>query len=185
MNPLEALHTRNSVAKLTEPGPNAAALADILKAAVRANDHRRLRPWKFLVVEGEARNRLGQLFADVARGDNPALGEQELADIAAKTLRAPTIIIVVARIRPDANVPDVEQLLSAGGAAQLITAAAHVLGYGAIWRTGGMAYHAGVRSRLGLEEGDQIVGFLYLGTAQAVKKLADIDHRAYTEVWNG
>jgi nitroreductase len=152
---------------------------------VPASDHRHLRPWRFVLIEGEAREKLGQVFVDSALEREPDLSAEQRADIAGKTLRAPLIIAVVARVRPNPKVPDIEQLLSAGGAAQLMLVAAHAQGFGGIWRTGGAAYDALVRRRLGLEEGDQIVGFLYLGTPQAAKKLADIDYRDYTVSWNG
>ncbi len=56
---LHLLHTRNSAPKLTEPGPDDAALEQILGAALRAPDHARLRPWRFLTVQGERRQALG------------------------------------------------------------------------------------------------------------------------------
>lgn len=185
MSILEALHTRSSIGKLAEPHPQGESLAAILNAAVRANDHQRLRPWKFLVIEGAAREKLGAIFVAAALAKTPDLTAEQQADIASKTLRAPQIIVVVATVREHPKVPDIEQLLSAGGAAQLIMAAAHALDFAGIWRTGDMAYNLLVRERLGLEVSDQIVGFLYLGTAQAAKRLAEIDYRDYTVVWNG
>lgn len=184
MNTLDALHTRNSAAKLVEPAPAGTALENILKAGVRASDHRHLRPWRFLVIAGAARTHLGQIFADAALARDPSLSAEQLADCAAKALRAPLIIAVVARLRDDPKVPTIEQLLSAGGAAQLMLVAAHAQGYGGIWRTGDMAYDLNVQRRMGLEDGDKIVGFLYIGTAPALKKLPAIDYRDYTVVWH-
>jgi nitroreductase len=185
MNLLEAMHTRSSAAKLVEPAPQGEALANLLKAAVRASDHRRLRPWRFLVIEGAARGKLGRIFVDMALEADAALPVAEQEKIAAKALRAPLIIVVVARLTADAKVPEIEQLFSAAGAAQLLLLAAHAQGYGGIWRTGDVAYQAGVRQRLGLAETDRIVGFLYLGSVQGAKKPADIDYREYTEFWRG
>lgn len=185
MDILKALHTRGSIGKLAEPAPHGAALENILNAAVRANDHQRLRPWQFLIIEGAARAKLGQIFAEVALQRDPTLSAEKQADIAAKTQRAPMIIVVVAKVQEHPKVPAIEQLLSAGGAAQLIMLAAHAQGFAGMWRTGDVAYDATVRQRLGLQESDRIVGFLYLGTPQAEKKLADIDYRDYTVVWNG
>ncbi|HSB97842.1 MAG TPA: nitroreductase [Spongiibacteraceae bacterium] len=185
MHILEAVFTRNSVGKLSEPAPRGEDLANILDAAVRANDHQRLRPWQFLIIEGDARAKLGQIFVDVALQRDPTLSQEKQADIAAKTQRAPLIVVVVAKIQEHPKVPTIEQVLSAGGAAQLIMLAAHGLGFAGVWRTGDMAYDAGVRQRLGLQESDQIVGFLYLGTALTPKKLTEINHKDYTVVWNG
>ncbi len=185
MDALEALHTRNSVAQLTEPAPTTEQLDNILQAAMRANDHRRLRPWKFLIVDGEARNKLGQLMLKIKLQDEPELAEDQQQRIVAKPLRAPLVIVVIAKVRSDENVPDIEQILSAGGAAQLMMVAAHAQGVGAIWRTGGLAYDARMRTGLDLEEGDQIVGFLYMGTAQTVKRLAEMNPQDYILPWSG
>ena len=185
MNALEALHSRGSVGKLSEPAPRGDALDNMLKAALRASDHQRLRPWRFLIIDGAARERLGGIFAEAALASDPNLSMEKQTEIAAKALRAPLIVVVVARVREHPKVPAIEQLLSAGAAAQLLLVAAHAQGFAGIWRTGGVAYDPRVALRLGLEEGDQIVGFLYLGTAQAQKKIADVDPAEFTVQWHG
>ena len=84
-----------------------------------------------------------------------------------KALRAPLIVVVVARIQSGSKIPEVEQIVSAGAAAQNIMLAAHALGYGAMWKTGEPAYDLRVKEALGLQASDAIVGFLYLGTRAA------------------
>lgn len=185
MNALEALHSRGSVGKLAEPAPRGDALDNMLKAALRASDHQRLRPWRFLVIDGDARARLGQVFVEAELAKDAQLSQEKQTEIAAKALRAPLIIAVVARVREHPKVPAIEQLLSAGAAAQLMLVAAHAQGFAGIWRTGGVAYDPLVHRRLGLEEGDQIVGFLYLGTAQAQKKTVEVDPGEFTVSWHG
>ena len=59
MDALTLLTNRASQPLLTEPAPDAAAMATLLAAAARAPDHARLRPWRFICVRGDARNRLG------------------------------------------------------------------------------------------------------------------------------
>jgi nitroreductase len=185
MNALEALHSRGSLGKLSEPAPRGEALDNMLKAALRASDHQRLRPWRFLLIEGEAREKLGQIFAEAALATDPGLSSEKQTEIAAKALRAPLIVVVVARVREHPKVPDIEQLLSAGAAAQLMLVAAHAQGFAGIWRTGGVAYDPRVALRLGLESGDRIVGFLYLGTASAQKKIVETDPAEFTVHWRG
>jgi nitroreductase len=185
MNALEALHTRNSVSQLNEPGPNREQLDDILKAGFRANDRKHLRPWKFIVFEGEARKELGELCLSGLMEDDPDMSKEAQEKELNKPLRAPTIICVVAVIRPDEKVPDVEQLLSAGGAAQMMSLAAHAVGLGSIWRTGSAAHHAGVHKKLGLDPdaGDQIVGFLYIGSPGTAKALAEFELDDIVKHW--
>ena len=104
MDVLDALHTRNSVAQLQEPGPTAKQLDNILKAGLRANDRKHLRPWKFIVIEGDARVKLGELCAESLSPLSDTDKEKELI----KPLRAPMIITVVACIRPENKVPDIK-----------------------------------------------------------------------------
>lgn len=181
---LEVLSQRVSCGKLTEPGPGPEQLLQIKRAALRAADHRLLRPWRFLVVEGDARYRLGELFVEAETRRKGELEDKQRDKILAKPLRAPTLVVAVARCRDDPKVPEVEQLLSAGAAVQNMLNAAFALGVGAMWRTGGFAYDDHVRAGLGLGEGDRIVGFLYLGTpATALKPAPDIDPDHYFSTW--
>ena len=61
MEAIDVLTGRVSPAQLVEPGPTAAQLEKILTAANRAPDHGRMQPWRFLLIEGEARARLGEV----------------------------------------------------------------------------------------------------------------------------
>jgi nitroreductase len=103
-----------------------------------------------------------------------------------KPLRAPVIVVVVARVRPHDKIPEVEQLLSAGAAAQNIMLAAHALGYGAMWKTGAPAYDAKVKQALGLEAADSIAGFIYLGTrAGGTSPLPHPEPDDFVKIWRG
>jgi len=185
MDALTALHTRSSIGQLEEPAPNAEQLSNILKAGLRASDHGRLRPWKFLLIEGSARQKLGDLFVKVALQDNPALSDEERKKLQDNPLRAPTIIVVVARVRAHEKIPAIEQTLSAAGAAQLMLLSAHAQGLGAVWKTGKMAYDKRVLKGLGLEDGDQIIGFLYFGTAKGSKPHVELNPGDFVTTWKG
>ena len=191
MDAIKLLHERNSAAKLCDPAPSGEALASILKAGLRAPDHARLTPWRFLTIEGGAREQLGQLFVKSAQAKAVANGldsptDVELNRLSRKPLRAPLIIVVIAAIKSHPKVPPLEQILSAGCAAHAILLAAHALGYAGIWRTGSNTYDAGVKSGLGLSGSDVIVGFLYMGTKEGpVKTLADLSVDDYCQAWDG
>lgn len=167
MGAIELLHTRESATKLAEPAPDAADLESILAAAVRAPDHGRLRPWRFIVIRGQAREAFGDLMAAAMKARCPDTAAEGLARERAKALRAPLIVVVAAHVQDTARIPQIEQVLSAGAAAQNIMLAAHALGYGAMWKTGDPAYDDSVKAGLHLDANDQIVGFLYLGTRAA------------------
>ena len=164
MQAIDALLGRRSARALTEPAPDEGALGLILASAVRAPDHGRLRPWRFLVVRGAARERLGEVFAQHAQRTRPQLSAEALQRERAKALRAPLIVVVAARCNPAVKIPLIEQTLSAGAAAHAMMLAAFALGFNAMWKTGGAAYDELVKRSLGFESGDAVVGFLYIGT---------------------
>lgn len=184
MDALEALLSRSSAPRLTAPAPAGGEREAIFRAALRAPDHARLQPWRFLVVEGEGQARLGELFASAALAADAALEPEALDKLRSKPQRAPLLVIVVACLRPHPKVPAIEQYLSAGAAAHAMLLAAHALGYAGIWRTGAMARDATVRRGLGLGEGEDIVGFLYLGSrCGAARALPEPSPGAFFQPW--
>ena len=178
MDALTLLLERNSMAQLRAPGPNELQLETILQAGLRAPDHGGLHPWGFLLAQGEGLVRLGQLLADAARrrGESP----DAIAKAANAPLRAPLVITVVAKVQEHPKVPALEQLLSAGCAVMAMQMAAQALGLGGIWRSGWFMFDRGLHHALGLGEGEQIVGFLYLGTPVGeAKRLRPLDSQAF------
>ncbi|BCX19761.1 MAG: nitroreductase [Geminicoccaceae bacterium] len=167
MEALDALLGRRTVppARMTGPGPDAVALERMFAAAAAAPDHGRLRPWRFLVVEGEARRALGELFAAGLAEDRPDLDPAELARQREAPLRAPVLVLAVAVLDPHhPKIPEIEQIAAAAAAVQNLLVAAHALGFAGKWATGRPAYSEGVRRRLGLGANERILGILYLGS---------------------
>lgn len=164
MNPLQLLEERVSIAQLQEPAPSAEVLEHAMRAALRAPDHGQLRPWRFLIVEGEGRQRLGELFAQAWLGDHPDAEQGELDRLRNMPLRAPMLILAIARLQEHPKVPKVEQRLAVGAAVMNMMLAFQAQEFGCIWRTGPMAYHPEVMRGLGLSADEEIISFLYVGT---------------------
>ncbi len=120
-----------------------------------------------MVVRGEARGRFGELLGEHLRRTNGQPSAETLQRERQKAFRAPLVVVVAARCNPAVKIPVIEQTLSAGAAAHAMMLAAFALGFNAMWKTGGAAYDPLVKTALGLEPGDAIVGFLYLGTEGA------------------
>ncbi|RUR35992.1 nitroreductase family protein [Vreelandella populi] len=164
MDGLTLLHNRSSMGKLVEPAPTAEQMDAIYKAALRAPDHKELRPWRFIEFTGEGRTRLGELFAEAEFQEDPSASDDTLNSARKKPLRAPMIIAVIAKVTPDLpKVPKMEQVISAGCAAHGILLAAHAQELGAMWRSGKYAFDPVVRKGLSLDEDDEVVAFIYLG----------------------
>lgn len=185
MDAVEALTTRRSATKLGGKAPSKESLDTVLEAAIRAPDHGRLRPWRFLLFSGDARNRLGDIFATCLEKRAPDAPKVQVEHERSKPLRAPLIIAVVAKVQPEnTKIPVIEQVLSAGAAAQNIMLAFHAQGLGCMWKTGSAAHDGAVNLALGLEPHDQIVGFLYAGEVdQPQLETEKLDHSEFVEVW--
>ena len=165
MELLTAIDTRSSAARLMQPGPTPAHLARILEAAARAPDHGRLRPWQFIVIDGDLKETFSHAAAAAKRVRLPAMSDEQFAAEREKMLRSPVIIVVACVVRREqTKIPEIEQVAAAAAAAQNLFLAAHDLGYGVMWKTGAAAYDREVKSAIGLRPDDHIVGIMHLGT---------------------
>jgi nitroreductase len=184
MEAIEALTTRVSGGVLVDPGPDELELHSILSAAIRAPDHGRLRPWRFTILRGAARERLGALMGKTFKRRHPDATTAQIEKEKRKPLRAPLILVVAAKIDEQSNIPAIEQILSAGAAAENAMIAAFALGIGCAWKTGKAAYDPEVKSAFNLAPTDAIVGFLYLGSNASVPAPpAPLDLSAHVVEW--
>lgn len=167
---IDLLSTRRSVAPvaLDGPGPDAAELATLLKLAARVPDHGKLAPWRFIVFEGEARHRAGDIIAEVFRQDQPEAPPEKVELERKRLARAPLVVAVVSRAAPHVKIPEWEQVLSAGAVCFNLIVAAKALGFASSWLTEWYAYDRRVLERLGLAPHEKIAGFVHIGRAAAV-----------------
>ena len=173
---LDALRTRRSLKpdKLAAPGPDAGQLETILAIAARVPDHKKLVPWRFIVIEGEARARLGAVFAEACKAEDKGPPTPVRLEFERNRLmRAPTVVAVVSRVVDSPGAPEWEQVLSAGAACFNMCLAANALGFGTCWVTEWVAYSPRVRVGMQLGANERIAGFVYMGTA--IEKPADRD----------
>lgn len=186
---IDNLHQRASIpAKLLlAPAPAGEDLQVILRAAVTAPDHAALRPWRFILIEGDARLKLGDVFAEAISLRESTVAADKIERQRAKPQRSPLLIVVVARLTPNhPKVPGHEQVLSAGIAAQHMQLAAQALGFGSVWVTGPNATDEHVKRALGIAPGDRIVGFLHMGTSSIpTPKIKRPDPAQFVEYWTG
>jgi len=168
---MDAIFRRRSISRLVEPAPTADELHELLRAAAAAPDHGELRPWKFVVLRGAAKDRFGEeVFVPAYRArcadPAPAALEKERTKLG----RAPLVVVVAAVRRASDHIPWEEQYAATAAAAQNLCLAATAQGYGSMWRTGDQAYDPNVKAALGLRDEDAIVGFVYLGTVPEGKE---------------
>ncbi len=172
------LSRRSGSAKaMTGPGPGPAELETILAAATRVPDHGKLSPWRFILFEGDARAKIGEILVACLREDDPQASSERLDTERERFMRAPVVIGVVSHVREGIPIPEWEQILSAGAVCENIVITAHALGYVANWVTEWYAYHPFVKEKLGLKCGERIAGFIYLG-----KSAAPLEDRARPDI---
>jgi len=164
---LELLKTRRSIKprELGGPGPSPAELETILTIGARVPDHGKLTPWRFVIFEGDARTRAGEVIAGVFARKNPQAAPAEIDVEKRRLMDAPLVIGVVSITKPHPKVPPWEQELSAGASAMNIVTAATALGYGACWLTGWFAFDRDVLDGLGLKADEKLAGLIHIGTA--------------------
>lgn len=176
---LDLLLSRRSVGALQDPAPDGHDLDLILDLGLRAPDHGRLRPWRFVLIRGEARMGFADRLVAAARRRDPAAPQALLDRYRAWPLRTPLLIGVGAVVRANHIIPEGEQVLSAGAAAMNMLNAIHLLGYAGMWVTGANAYDPEINASLGFEAPSRLVGFLAVGTPRtmaAVERPARGDH---------
>jgi nitroreductase len=149
---------------LGEPGPSAEQLDALLRLAARVPDHGKLGPWRFAIIEGEARERLSDQLAQIIAND-PGVDEVRLEIERKRFLHAPVCVMVVSTAAPHPKIPEWEQVLSAGAVCFNLLLAAHAMGYAGTWITEWPAYDERARSVLGLKHGERVAGFVHVGAA--------------------
>lgn len=163
MDVIEAIHNRQSQGKV-KPDPVPRELIEtLLEAAVQAPNHYKVRPWRFVVLTGEGRNRLGEVMAASQQERHPEFPLEAFDKCRALPRRAPVVIAVGVDKPNEAKVLEIENICAAAAAIQNLLIAAYAVGLAAKWRTGEWARDMRVKEFLGFEPDQHIIGFVYLG----------------------
>ncbi|MBV7387542.1 NAD(P)H nitroreductase [Pasteurellaceae bacterium TAE3-ERU1] len=165
MHALDLLLQRRSNKKLTSPAPNAEQLEKMIQAAMHAPDHGKIKPYRFVVINEEAQDKLESLLVDAVEELN--LGDERKAKAHSVSHRAPMMIAVVAKINPDIEkVPGWEQMLCAGCATYGLQLAAIAQGFDNVWVTGPWVEGSALREAMGCGEHDKVIALVMIGTAE-------------------
>lgn len=167
MSIIDAIRQRTSNALMTEEDVAPDLIRQILDAAICSPVHHRTDPWRFLVIRGEGRKKLGHVMADHLARNMENLGSPKnvkfLNKIRKKAFRAPVIIVAGAAKSDKDEAMMGEDVATVSASCQNILLAADALGLSAFWRTGGLTYVQDTASALGFDKGTELVGFIYLG----------------------
>jgi nitroreductase len=160
---LELLLARRSAPALVEPPPSEAELETILHAATTVPDHGTLRPWRFVVVTGEARQRFGEALAASVLQARPDSPPEALVKPRLKAFVAPLFVVIVFSPRDDGKTPEWEQMVSAGLTGYAMLLAAESLGLAAGWKSSHHLEGDELRALLRLRPQERILGWINLG----------------------
>ena len=165
-DPIAFIKSRRSMGNLTAPAPTSAQLIEAIEVAMTAPDHKDLNPYRFIVLENQGLNKLGEALkqAAIAQGETDAV---TLAKTERMPNRAPMIIACVTHYQSHDKVPEFEQLLAAGAAVENLLLALHAQGFASVWRSGLLANTPEVKTFFKLSADNQVVAFVYVGTAGA------------------
>ena len=168
MDVIEAIHDRHSVGKMSTESVPRELIEKLLVAAVQAPNHYKVRPWRFVVLMGHGRERLGNLMADIFHQKFPDVKPEAVEKERTKPLRSPVIIAVGVDKPVDPRVLEVENICAAAAACQNILLTACAIGLGGHWRTGEAARDPQVKRFLGLSEDQYLIAFLYIGYPESL-----------------
>ncbi len=168
MELFEAINTRYSVKTIKADAVPRDMIEKILDAGNHAPNHYKVRPWRFFVLTGNARNKLGDVMAASQHDRLPDLPQEGLDKTRALPLRAPVIIAIGVDKPVETKVIEMENISAVSAACQNILLAAHALGLGAIWRTGEWARDEKVKEFFGLSVDQHLAGFIYVGYPEVI-----------------
>ena len=167
------IHGRRTVLpkRLAEPGPDAAQLQRILRAASAAPDHHDLVPWRFVLVPAAARTALGEAFAGSLRERDAQATDDQLAEAREKAFRSPVLMLAVARTAGgDPEISAAERLVSAGCAVQNMLLMATALGFGTSLTSGKALRSGGLRALFALRADEEALCFVSVGTIAGARR---------------
>lgn len=168
MELFEAIHSRVTTGKVKPDEVSRDLIEKILSAGAQAPNHYKVRPWRFVVLTGEGRKKLGDVFAASFMERNPDAPAEAAEKPRALPLRAPVVIALGVDKPSEPKVIEMENISAASAAGMNMLLAAHALGLGVIWRTGEWARDAKVKEFLGFTADQYILGFLYIGYPETV-----------------
>lgn len=162
---LAAIMRRRSIGKMTSEVPDRRLIERMLEAGTWAPNHHLTEPWRFFVLQGEARARLGEVMGKVAasRERSADAGQVAAERAASKPLRAPWLIAIAVEPADDPSVPEIEEIAAGCAAAQNMLLAADALGLAAIWRSGWTTFEPEIKAFFGLSPRARMLGFIYAG----------------------
>ena len=185
MDAIKNLIERSSSGRLALPIPSREELELVYRAALRAPDHKNLKPSRFIEVSGDGLTKLSNIFVEFAKQNLSDKGEEQIEKYQRMPYRSPLIIILVSAFKQEKGVPEIEQMMSTACSAQSMLLALNALNYSGMWRTGKLSFNRSISNLLGLADNESVIGYLYVGTNVGPEKKIEIPNsNNFVEIWD-
>jgi nitroreductase len=136
----------------------------LLENANWAPNHKRTEPWRFTVFTGDGLKRFAAFqagrYKDAAGGK---FRQDKYDKLLENPEKASHIIAIILRRSTTVDIPEMEEMAAVACAVENIYLSIAAYGLGGYWSTGGATFDPAAREFFGLNEGDVLMGFFYLG----------------------
>lgn len=183
---LDFLLSRASTEHLVAPAPSKEKIAEILAAGLRAPDHGKMRPWRYVVIKGKHRSEFAELVVKAMLAADPDVPAKKIEKRRQRFSDMPMVIALGMHLELDGKIPVIEQEMSAAAGAMNVLNALNAEGFGGFWVTGEFSDQPDFLAALGFEAPHRLAGFLFVGTPEKGKphaKRPDVEN--YMAFWKG
>jgi nitroreductase len=135
----------------------------LLEAANWAPTHRMTEPWRFIVLQGEKKDALGDVLASAYKEQVGASGfsERKFQSKKQKAVQSSAVLAIILQRDPEERLPEWEELAASSAAVQNLWIMASSLGLGGYWSSPKAI--TGRHEFFSLPEGQTCYGLFYLG----------------------
>jgi nitroreductase len=140
-------------------------LETLLTNATWAPTHGLTEPWRFTVIQGEARKRLADAMQRIYRDVTPAeeFRDDKFLKMGENPLLAPAIMAVSMTRSTGGKIPEIEEVEAVACAAQNLMLSATAAGLASFWSSPPVLDAAAFKAWLGITTEARVLGLIYLG----------------------
>ncbi len=133
----------------------------ILEAANWAPTHKRTEPWRFKVLQGGAKTRLGQFLSNKYREIATRPQQLKTRKFLENPQRSSAVIAICLQRDPRESLPEWEEIAAMAMAVQNMWLCCTEMGIGCYWSSPGLIKY--MDEFFDLNEGEKCLGFFYMG----------------------
>ncbi|WP_350284696.1 nitroreductase [uncultured Croceitalea sp.] len=133
----------------------------ILEAANWAPNHKKTEPWRFKVLTGDAKVKLGDFLSKKYEETETKPKQIKIKKLQENPKKAAAIIAICMQRDPNESLPEWEELAATAMAVQNMWLCCTELGIGSYWSSPGLIKH--MDAFFEMNEGEKCLGFFYMG----------------------